>query len=899
MVDKPFSSPLSRQQLSDRTHRRLSFMRKDPTTNAIVDKLVTSLTPHRTDRNGNREVSAPAEHLIAKLSDSTATNITDSESLLQILPDLKHAMNILVSSIISPNDMVNTELNFTLYDSELPSELAQAMLTVISDYFKNDYKIEQDLPKMLENALFKKGAYPLLVLPESTIDEVINSPFRVTVENIAERLSINGDLNWRGILGPTNDQKNAAQRKRMTDIERNVFSMLGLENMTIDIDKTVDGVVVKVDNVPLVKVADNTDALKIPLVKNKLVRDRADSLVRGELGNRDGQLSASQLEQSIYKARQYNQAPVVSLKTLTDLDKPTVGHPLVMLLPAESVIPVHVPGNPEDHVGYFVLLDRTGNPVNRAEYLNFYNDLSLNTTQNREMVSQLIQGTRRQMQGNGDNMYNYLDKEAAVMAYTEMIENDLLERLKNGIYGDTVEVSRPTEVYRIMFARALAKQLTQILYVPKSLITYIAFDYNMWGVGKSLLEDTKILGSLRAMLLFANTMAEIKNSVNRERLIIDLDPNDPDPGRTVEFLYTEYARNRQSSFPIGASNPLDVVKFLQNAGVSMQVSGHDGYPQTKFDVESVNHDRKEVDNDLSDELKKRHIQALGIPPEAVDKVAEGEFATTIVRNNLIFTKTVTLYQQKFTAHIEDFARKYTLNDAILKNKLKKCISDHESKLSDILKKGGNEKILSIFIAALKASLPAPDTVQIEAQLQAFQSYSDALDKTLDAYLGSEFLTGSVLGELADTIPQTKAALKAKFQRDWMRKNNMLPELNDLVTWSEEDGPAVNLMKEYDGHIEGIRKALEEFMKKVAGNREASNKEMDEAGGVGDTTANGGSSLSGGGDLSGGEDFDLESTDLDEGGETKNEGGGAGGTLEEESEGGDTGTGGSSDFGLEE
>ena len=48
---------------------------------------------------------------------------------------------------------------------------------------------------------------------------------------------------------------------------------------------------------------------------------------------------------------------------------------LVMHLPAESVIPITVPGNPAEHVAYFVLLDINGNPLNVTAHDNYYDDI--------------------------------------------------------------------------------------------------------------------------------------------------------------------------------------------------------------------------------------------------------------------------------------------------------------------------------------------------------------------------------------------------------------------------------------------------------------------------------------------------------------------------------------------
>lgn len=792
MVDTFNRSLVSKPKLSNSPYSKPEFINKNPVAQAVMSKLVSSQIPQRTNNRGNREINTPSEQLIRRISDQTAGNISDSEAMLQLLPETKMAMNILVSSIISPNDMIGNDLHFSVHNCSLPSEMSVAMLQVIQNYFEKVYKIERQLKPILEDILFKKGAYPLIVVPESSIDHLINGS---TVTTESYNSGIKSAISSVGILG---------KNKRSINIST--------ESTKIDINHSKSETIVKIDDKEILTITDNPSALKIGTLNKKMSASRADMLASG--GRR---INYSEIESAYYKRRQYNYNATQVLKTTDQLDRPTVGHPMVIKAPVESMIPVHVPGDPTDHVGYFLLLDRTGNPINNSEYINFFNELSMNVSSNREQISQLLNQTRLQTQGVSNNTFTYQDKESSIHAYQEMIEGDLLERLKNGIYGDDVAISGSTEIYRIMMSRSLAKQQTQLLYVPRSLVVYMAFDYNPWGVGKSLLEDTKILGSIRAMLLFANTMAEIKNSVGHENVAIELDPEDPDPSSTVEFLFHEYAKNRQSRYPVGATNPLDLVTYLQNAGVQLTVSGHEGYPVTKLDVNSVQTNKTTVDNELNERLKKQHLLAWGIPPETIDAAGGADFAATVVRNNLLFTKTVVDYQNLFTEFLGDFIRKYTLNSSILMDELLAVVIEQSPNLSQAIRsrfKSPDDYIVD-FLGSFIVDLPTPDTAKLTTQLDAFNVYSEMLEKALESYFNSSFYNETMLGEkLGGAIETTKEAVKAFYLRRWLNENNVLPELNDLVTWSEEDGPALDLLNNYDNLLEGLSQSLRGFMLKV-------------------------------------------------------------------------------------
>ncbi len=848
--------------------KQIGMMKLSPQTEAVLSKLVSSTLPARTGVNGKKMTPSPSPELIHKISDATANNVNDSESIMQILPDLKMVKNILISSIISPNDMVNSKLTVSVPDSEIDSKLTAAFVEIVDEFITKEYRLADKLQNILENVLFTKGCHPMIVLPESSIDDLINSPERVSMESIRGsglQLSAEGELPFKGFLGPNDIElqqlRGAASRGTFVSEEANKFyGLLGMESKTvIDVHKSRSGTVVKIDGKPAYSVTDNPDILKVPLLKKRFVNDQASALL-GEKAKRTS-ISDRDVEGLFYPNRHYKIEMAMAVKTQDQLKKPTVGHPIVMTPPAESVVPVHVPGDPSQHVGYFLLLDESGHPINKAENENYYNDLSVNTSgQSRNMTSQLISNVRQATLGISQNIEGDIRENNAL--FTQMIEDDLIQRLKNGLYGNSVKISNVQNITRVMMARALSKQLTRVLYIPSSLMTYIAFDYNHLGIGKSLLEDTKILCGLRSMLLFANTMAEIKNSVGHEVLKIELDPDDPEPARTVEFLLHEYSKNRQTTFPLGASNPYDLINFMQNAGVQVAVSGNEAYPATNFDVEDKQSQRPEVNTNLMDDLRKRHYNSFGVPPELVDAASGTEFATTAVRNNIIFTKTTKTYQNKLTPSLTDHVQKYITNDQCLMDNIRKKYDDIIGKpagVDDIQKK---ETIIGLLIDGLVLELPTPDTIELTTQLDAFQEYNTALDETLKAYLSEEAYGETLFGDLAKSIPAVTATLKAFYQRKWLREQNVMPELEEIVTFSETEGPGINLLKEQLAHLDGLNKTLVPFMLHILKVQKKYNAELQAAGGI-DGSGGGGDfgSSDGSGDSSGADgDFGMGDDD---------------------------------------
>lgn len=841
MSRSPDSNELAQLGLSSQQprHERLKAFRKNPASAAVVNKLVRE-NQGLYDRDTRAKDQLNVGGYLRRTSEETAANVTDSSNLYQLLPDTELAEQILVSSILAPKDMVNVELNFNVNSPKIPLEISGPMLAIVEEFFTKTYKIPALLPKILSDALFKRGSYPMLILPESSIDEIINSSGQVGLEDLNNndpfKLSV-------GILGNSVDSVGQAIPRRKTNVSmesaRDILSSrVGTYNPSVNTKgKDKQRIDIKV------LVSDNPDILKAPFLYNR-VRSQAVSARLGLGMESRAEMSRSDIEASFYKPRQYQAREVMAVKTAGQVGRATVGHPLVMRLPSESIIPVHVPGSPEEHVGYFVLLDATGNPLNKANKADYYNDLGQNLQQNRELASQLIAQSTRAVEGWRDGTVDGTVDEATRM-YATVVENDLISRLKNGLYNDTVEIARPLEVYRIMLARTFANMTTQLLYVPVELVSYIAFDYNQYGVGQSLLENNKILASLRVSMMLANTMSAIDNSVAHTGLNITLDPDDPDPSTTVEKLVHNYVNTRRASYPLGASSPVDIINFLQNAGVDVHVSGNPAYPETRMEVEDRSRSIVEPNNELEESLKKRYLMSLGLSPESVDNSYNVEFATSIVSSNLLLTKRVILYQDMFTEMLSDFFRKYISQSGSLREVLLKCIANAknsaEQKEAELKEKqspaeqqaqastqgpelNANNKEedeqyqewYREFVMSLSVSLPRPDNITIERQMEAYKAYVEALEEVVEAYINSDFLDGTALGEQADQVDVVKAAILAYFKRKWLNENNVLPELLDLVTFKEEEHPMLDLLEVHNDHITAIGASIQGYMIKVAG-----------------------------------------------------------------------------------
>jgi hypothetical protein len=857
---------------------------------AVVSKLVKVKNTEGRSSGKNRPLDIPDMSVLGKIANKTATNNNDAINLFQVLPDMDLARSILVSAILSPTDMVSTTIQYSLLPNKLDDNLTGPMLASIQEYFDDVYKIKKFLPEMLSDALFMKGSYPLLVMSETSIDYSINSQEKVTFENLGGEVDKSGWFKPYGILGVP--ETNGTYKTSLENIWD--FNSTGFENKTKN-DYSVNTAFTPEQKSAYkgqVHVTDNPNILSNPRLIEKLRKQRLGDIygVRGKVKRSKtvpagttvaaesvelktvAQQTLNQTEKQFYLNRQHTPTPMQVVMTSPQLNRENASHPLVMHLPSESVIPVHVPGDVRHHVAYFLIMDVNGNPLNINYSTDYYNDVRASISGNAEMSSQLISMARQGTQGSNAGWGNG-EIDQMQRAYQQSVETDLLNRLRSGSMTGEYELANCSEIYRMMFARSLAAKNTMLLYIPAELMTYITFDYNEFGVGKSLLEDGKILASLRSILLFASTMSAVKNASDTKNINLTVSEDDDAPYETVQYMLGEYAKINQNGFPIGETHPSLLVSHLQAAGTVVTVQGNTAFPETRMEVESREGVHKAVDKELDDELRRRHIQTFGLTPETMEASSGADFATTVVNQHLMLLKRVIHYQEEFTPFLTDFVRRFVINSGPLVQGLMNIVKENKEHLDEMYE-GNEELFVEEFINMILIELPSPETNRLKDQMDGYDSYTDAVTKAIDAYINTASLDPISSQGLDTHMDAIKASLLSMYQRRYLREKNILPELDVFNTVTEEDGPAFSLLGETQQHLEGVLSATESYVKrmlveakkrqkrtaKLTADADALNSGGDD-GGDEPLPDDGDDFGADGGDDTGGDDFDVDGGDV--------------------------------------
>lgn len=674
--------------------------------------------------------------------ESNSSKINDAKGIMELLPDLYLVKEVLIASILSPKDLSDTDLSIKI-DKDAPAEIAE----IVRVHLSSTYNLNSKLSEILGEALFEIGSYSLLALPANTISNLINT-HNISLEDISGNGINDVKLPPIGILKGNNDTLYC-----MEDLS------IENGNRKLEISK--------------MEISDNIQYLATPMAQSLKRKNILTNRLKDVYGLEG--INDKDKTNNVYLKRRTLKEDQINIKKEEKITENNI-NPIVLNLPAESVIPVSVPGEPENHVGYYIVIDKNGHPIKTTKNSSQFKDLNdrlersiLDKGASNVVTTSLIGTIKKDDSG--------VFTKPLLDSYINGIEKELKNAVKDGIHNGNVEVSAPENLYRLMFARQLENQLTRIIYVPSEMLTYIAFNYDEMGLGISLIEKTKMYASLRAILLFAKMMASIKNSVPSRTLSIVLDDDDSDPQGTIEKILSEYAALQANGLPVGKLSPTDIVDALQKAGVQIKIDGGELFPNTGIEVEDHNADIPIPNSDLSDDLKHAHYSGLGVSPESVDASLELDFATTATASNLLQSKRVMIVQKSYVKHLSDFIHSYIFAGGPLFKQIKDKYNENEN----------NILTLEEVINSITVLFPKADTAFIKAQNEAFNDYSEFIETAIELYISEEMLVDMLDGEFTtDSIESVKVSLLSFLKRQYLDSQNMLPEMANIITKTDNN-----------------------------------------------------------------------------------------------------------------
>ena len=887
------------------------FIRANPALSAAATKIVpdnSQLTMGMSNYVGQDQASV--DYLrVTEMAFRIANRIKDAETVKALLPDLSLALNILIASIISPNDMLKSETTFKS-DASIVGLTADTLLRdVVKEYFTKDYPIAQNYSKWLHEILGRSGAKVLAVLPESTIDDIINSDTRLAVESESFDQAVpwgkNGELKSKGFLGNAENERAkkyvtpamAMESLRIGDYTEEVVSKLN-----VDLKKMFSSFSneLKLGSVTPgeIHISDNYDLLKLPTLQDKQRKSRIWKNTFRGFGMEDSfsdenvavqkefsKLTDAQIKSLFERNRNYTRKPVVIARSERQLNRRTIGAGTVMEFNTEAVFPIHAPGDKSALLGVYVLLDAFGYPIDLEESMTTFEQMMAgmsstdSSTGGQSMVGgnsnyAMQQNSRNEYLGNGLSQ-RMMQFGIRAREFGRIVENTFTQKLKNNIFPDGAEVTGIDQIGRVMLARSLAQQQTVLLFLPSEMVTYIAFDYDANGFGRSLLDQARIITSRRIQLDMANTLGSIKNSVGLTDIDVKFDERTKDVNKAIWQVVDSVVGGRANQIPTGLIDPPLVTYFLQRMGLRFTFEGAPGLPDTKISYSETNTNYVKPDQDLADSVKKQTHQAIKVPSELIDTAESPDFATVAVKSSIMFSKNVKEIQDNFTPQVTKHVHQVIMANQELYDEMRKIIVDNFDSLTvaftdeekiigkamskDALISFIVDKVLFAWIHGMEVTLPSPDNTTIANQLEILKDYGEYVDTALEAFISADIFNEEMAGSTqSGKVEKIVPGLKAAIMRKFISERNILPEVADLFTYKEEETEKVDALPQISQYIDTL---LPRFFKFAAARKivtDTLEKKYEEIGvEAGSSSSDSGSSNTEGGESSGDDGFNFD------------------------------------------
>lgn len=833
---------------------KLNVLNKDPVSQSILGMLTPEDNKEKAKTGGtNGTKDQISKATLDRISKITSTTIDANHELMESVPGAFKALSILQAAILSPRDLTSINLSYTSETYEgRNNDLNNMLLNTVKDYVENNYKITDRLQDMLADILFYKGSRPIALLSSSALDNVINGHVRASMEALEDEYK-NGSFINRGWLGD-NDHTIKANSGRRASLESLIDGTVPA--MTSDIVGEKDFGF---------SVTDNDSILRLPQLKLVLARNAMSKKIRvprglkrniasygvealddkgqpKNKGDNRGETSISKqlseeqyvgIYNQLFKTRDYQSTDLVEIRRDDELTKKNVDSVLWVDLPPESVIPVHLPGNPKARIGAYVLLDGDGNPLSTAMSENAYQD----NMQNKTDTASAIDGTKgiiemaNEYRNGSSDQFSMVEFRRKV---NEEIERDLVQRIVNGTFAQKVALGMTDEIKQMMIARTLRNLKTKILFLPEESLVYMAFDYNRFGIGRSLLERSRLYASMAMANVIATTMANISSSTNITTLGIQLDPDNPEPDATVEAIVTTHLNsNRTMSSLIGARNPRDVINIMDEASVQVKTSGHPGYPDIDVDVSYDKRNITPPDGDWNDRLLEMLWNMWGVDPALLSTQNATQFAVEHINNNALFRKSTGMQRHMLCAYLSELVQKIVAKSGNLMNDLYETIIDNKKLWAPSSKKGqqqlkelkedhpeveNNDQslanfILVNFINSIELSLPEPMEGDIDEQNRAYDTMRQRYENTIKDLYTDDILS-YMLGDGADTgkFEMWRQNLVAHKMREWMAGSGSYADITELCEVGDDSNASFTLLASMVAYNEQATGGIIEYLK---------------------------------------------------------------------------------------
>ena len=780
--------------------------------------------------------------------------VQDAERVKALIPEISQAEKLLVASIVSPNDLQEAD---PIYDIKDMPNLQESVVKEITDYLKdrftNEYRLGEKIENSIREALFRSGAMVFLTLPESTLTRLANSVKKdkfieasgyeslkeyCSNQNYKEILnkkiytrnttsSYSGNFNSKNIsienLGSHENNFEQAKKYYNDELKYGVESIYFGDKLTklqsqpilkeeykkysAALEAMTATIVTKLEEGDIIKISENPEVLRFGRAvkhyeKTKLGKD-FDKLWEDANKQRYGVVTGVQEEE------------VLDLTNYLFDDDEQKSLPFNIEIPAEAVIPICIPGQKREKLGYFILTDDHGRPIRASSYLTSGSGCTVSTriaNAYAMMYGQVptaggVQSPYMAFQQRPGTAINPTE-DAMNDIFNYILDNMLRRKLKD-IGLSEVTFDKYESIATCMFYRMLENKETSLVFVPEQLITYIAFDYRDNGCGRSLIENAEFTLSLMVALLTTNLMAQMKNAVAKQEIEVTFDEDETNQHQLIEQIKNAALMKSQINL---TSNPADVIRAVTDQSISIKAVKHPNNPG--FDItRTYTTDQMPVaDTELLEKLQAWLTNTFGIPHSVFNQLDDAEFSRSIATSNLFFTQLIRSYQKVVCRFFTDFIKLNLKYSPTMQEGISKILNNHingrksslENELDTPINDGGKDikgdqldiqKTLTEVISKVELSLPQPNIAPNQAQYNVVRDFKEILDGIVDNLYPDEIIHTDDQDGL-NGLKVLKSMIKSNMTKTLLERIGLstgleIEELDDFLVSNRDTLIAIN------------------------------------------------------------------------------------------------------------
>jgi len=473
--------------------------------------------------------------------------------------------------------------------------------------------------------------------------------------------------------------------------------------------------------------------------------------------------------------------------------------PMLLELPTSSVIPVSVPGNPKQHIAYFVMIDEYGNPYVPAD-----SELHSVTKAHDTLIDE---ASRVYEQSSdklpmGGNMVANISKAAKTLMLNAVFNVSLKRMLQSKIrtlgFGD-IDLPQQSAIATSIFYRLLHHQEVRLVFIPASLMVYYAVDYHEDGTGKALLDDVSQILSLRATLIVANVMSAMQNAIRHHRIFVDLDSESSQAEGILQLVQKWFIEKHELTYA-------DSIPAISQSILSRAVQVIPRYKDEQAGAAELNIEHEtetgrqgiqETGTEMIDTLTQMAIGRWNMPYSAFNQLRESEFSRSVAANSLMFSNFVRGQQYLVSKANHKLVRLIAAHDPVIRTIIRNALQlgNAGDVLAKTTEQGGaitderapaNEAGVKLLhaIRGLQVILPPPNILIDKSVYSEISDFVRVLSELAAARYPDSLAGKTEDGEPLVDMEQVRAIAMSMTVRDYLSNLSTtafrMPEFGDLL-----------------------------------------------------------------------------------------------------------------------